>query len=228
MKKFALLIKKLFGKKQDFETASQGFSINTQIAEAMPENEQSEEATLTSEIFEWLDIIIIAIISVVIVFTLIFRIATITGTSMQSTLFETEKVVITNFNYTAKNGDIVVISRNAENTVEAQQNASSPIIKRVIAVAGQTVDIDFKKGIVYVDGKKLNEPYISTPTTNKHDIDFPVYVPEGYIFVLGDNRAVSLDSRDSRIGENGLIDTRYILGHAVFRIYPIDRIGRLN
>ena len=139
-----------------------------------------------------------------------------------------DKVIITNLGYEPKNGDIVVVSRNAENTVESQQNSDEPIIKRVIAVGGQTVDIDFEKGIVYVDGKALKEDYISSKTVNKYDVQFPVYVPEGYIFVLGDNRAASLDSRNSLIGENGLIDTRYVLGHAIFRIFPFDRIGGLK
>ena len=128
--------------------------------------------------------------------------------------------------YTPKNGDIVVISRNIDNSVD--EESSAPIIKRIIATEGQTVDIDFEQGIVFVDGVALDEPYTRTPTNLKYDIEFPVLVDDGCVFVLGDNRNDSRDSRSSLIGNNGMIDTRYILGKAVFRILPFDKIGGLS
>lgn len=216
-----------------------GFIINEEI---LSEEDNSLEETaenkrsISKEVIEWLEVVSTAVIAVVLIFSFVFRIATISGDSMLNTLIggnkyngnKGDKVVITNIAYTPKNGDIVVISRNAENSVEGEITGQGPIIKRVIAVGGQTVDIDFDKATVYVDGKELKEDYISTPTTTKADVNFPLYVPEGYIFVLGDNRQDSLDSRFSQIGEDGLVDTRYVLGHAVFRIYPFDRIGRLD
>ena len=90
------------------------------------------------------------------------------------------------------------------------------------------MDIDFERGVVSVDGVELEEDYVKTPTTTKYEVEFPLYVPEGYIFVLGDNRNDSLDSRSTRIGEGGLVDTRYVLGHAVLRIFPFDSIGWLD
>lgn len=211
-------------------SGNNGFEINENLI--FEDNDINEEPkdkkSVSAEIIEWLEVISTAVIAVVIIFCFIFRIATISGDSMKNTLYSGEKVIISNLAYTPKNGDIVVISRNAENSIKGQVSSQGPIIKRVIATGGQTVDIDFEAGIVYVDGKPLKENYTSTPTVNKADIEFPLYVPEGYIFVLGDNRTESLDSRYSQIGEDGLIDTRYVLGHAVFRIFPFNRIGRLD
>lgn len=217
---------------------SEGFTVDVTYDESLEIEPKAPEKkdTLCGFLLEWLDIIVPVLVTVIIIFSFVFRLSTIDGDSMRNTLIGQNKykgtvgdrVIITNLWYEPKNSDIVVISRNAQNTVGAQESSEMPIIKRVIAVGGQTVNIDFQEGIVYVDGVALKEDYISSPTTNSYDVEFPVYVPEGYIFVLGDNRADSLDSRSSRIGENGLIDTRYVLGHAIFRVYPFDRIGRLK
>ena len=213
-----------------------GFVVDETFVEIEPEVEEAPEPrNIKKDVIEWLDIVSTAVIAVVIIFCFIFRVATIDGNSMNKTLnggdaingVPADKVIITNF----EQGDIVVISRNVENSVESQATGQGPIIKRVIAVGGQTVDIK-DDGRVYVDGVALEESdYIGKGTeTKKIDggVEFPISIPEGYIFVLGDNRADSLDSRYTRIGENGLIDTRYVLGHAVFRIFPFDRIGRLD
>ena len=95
-------------------------------------------------------------------------------------------------------------------------------MKRVVAVAGQTVDIDFGDGTVYVDGVELEEPYIREPTFTDEGTVFPLTVPEGSIFVLGDNRNNSTDSRDLQLGP---IDTDYILGKAVLALWPMERFG---
>lgn len=200
---------------------------NTVVEKRISDTDSKQKKpSFKQEVFEWLEIITTAVVTVVILFTMVFRVATIDGESMENTLYSGEKIIITNLFYTPQYGDIVVISRNADNSVEAEDTSDVPIIKRVIAVEGQTVDIDFMSGIVYVDGNALDEPYTKTPTNAMHDIKFPVTVPEGCIFVLGDNRNESLDSRSSSIGEEGMIDVKYVLGRAVLRIYPFERWGR--
>ena len=201
-----------------------GFKVDTSFVD----NEQPEQLNIKEEVIEWLGVITSALIIVVILFGFVFRVAIISGDSMKNTLFDGEVVIITNLNYTPKYGDIVVVSRNAQNLPEYMRSDNGPIIKRVIATENQTVDIDFQEGIVYVDNVPLIENYISTPTYEQYDVQFPVTVPKGHIFVLGDNRHVSLDSRSSRTGEGGMIDTRYVLGHAVYRVLPFSRIGGLN
>lgn len=181
----------------------------------------------TGEAFEWLEVVVSALLAVVLIFTFAFRVATIVGGSMENTLIENEKIIITDWFYTPKAGDIVVISRNIENNPDLSLN-NGPIIKRVIATEGQTVDIDFSAGIVYVDGVALDEPYTKTPTNVQYDVKFPVRVPEGHVFCLGDNRNESMDSRDTRIGNEGMIDQRYILGRAVLRVLPLNKFGGID
>ena len=224
----------------EFEPENDGFVIDETFAEAEPDDDGVKEVhSVKKEIIEWLDMVATAVIAVVILFCFVFRVATIDGNSMYKTLNGgdaasgtlADKVIITNLAYTPDQGDIVVISRNVENSVETQATSQGPIIKRVIAVGGQTVDIR-DDGIVYVDGVALEESDYIGKGTKTYPVEggvvFPLTIPEGYIFVLGDNRSDSLDSRYMRIGENGLVDTRYVLGRAVFRIFPFDSIGRLD
>ena len=179
-----------------------GFIINTSFAEELPEEPPQNNQTFAGEFLEWIEVLCSAMVMVVVLFTFIFRVATIEGESMLYTLEENDKVVISNLNYEPRQGDIVVVSRNAENTI--------------------------KTGTVYVDGKVLEEDYLGSPTYDKYDVDFPIYIPEGYIFIMGDNRGNSMDSRDGRIGEGGLVDERYVLGRAIYRFMPFNKIGKLK
>ena len=141
-----------------------------------------------------------------------FRIVIVSGSSMKATLLDGDYLLLlsSTFYRSPERGDIVVISKSSFDKGE-------PIVKRVIATEGQKVDIDFEKGIVYVDGKALEEPYTFTPTTNAEGITFPVTVDDGCIFVLGDNRGISLDSRSREIG---MIDCREVIGKAIFLFFP--------
>lgn len=161
-------------------------------------------------VYEWLDSLIFAFITILIIFTFFFRIVGVSGVSMLPTLQDGNWLAIRAINTEIDRGDIVVIT---------QPNAlNEPLIKRVIAVGGDTVDIDFLNGAVSVNGEVIDEPYIYEPTHRSSNVVFPLTVPEGCVFVMGDNRNDSLDSRSQTVG---FIDTRYILGVAEFRLYPV-------
>ena len=167
---------------------------------------------------------------IMIIFLLLFRMVIVSGSSMYSTLWDGDwLLLLSNTIYqNPEQGDIVVASKDSFRDGEA-------IIKRVIATEGQTVDIDFEAGIVYVDGIALEEPYTYTPTNHDEGIQFPLVVEQGCIFVMGDNRNGSLDSRSPAIGQ---VDKREILGKALFLVIPgqndntherdFDRIGALR
>ena len=155
-----------------------------------------------------------------IVFLFLFRVVVVSGASMNNTLVDGDYLLLLSnvFYKEPKQGDIIVASKDSfENGV--------PIVKRVIATEGQTVDIDFVRCIVYVDDQPLDEPYISTLTSNFEGVHFPLTVDEGCVFVLGDNRLVSCDSRDPAIG---LLDEREILGKAIFLFLPGTNRGTVE
>lgn len=173
-------------------------------------------SSFSKSCFEWMQAIISAIIIVVLVLTFVFRMVEVSGDSMENTLLNEDKVVVTNLFYTPEPGDIVVISHG--------EYYNKPIIKRVIAVAGQTLSIDFDTGEVVVDGVTLNETYIKNPTTKRGNAEIPEVIPEGKVFVMGDNRDVSQDSRYTSIG---LIPVENIIGKAQCIVFPFDRLGKL-
>lgn len=175
-----------------------------------PQQPQKASAGV-SFIFDVVDSLKGAVIAAFVVFCLLFRVIGVEGTSMMPTLHDGDWVAVSGLSVNIEKGDIVIITQPWERNV--------PIVKRVIAKGGDTVDIDFMLGEVYVNGIKLDEPYIDEPTTLRYDVEFPLVVPEGKVFVMGDNRGDSLDSRSSKIG---CIDERYILGKVMIRIYPTD------
>lgn len=167
---------------------------------------------------------------IIVAFLLVFRLVVVSGSSMYSTLWDGDwLLVLSNSLYREPEfGDIIVVCKDSFNDAE-------PIIKRVIATEGQTVDIDFVSGTVFVDGKMLDEDYTFTPTNRNSGMNFPLTVADGCVFALGDNRNDSLDSRYPAIGQ---IDKLEILGKALFLFYPgtnegnsnrdFDRIGAVN
>lgn len=138
--------------------------------------------------YEWLEEIVFALVAVILVFTFLFRVVTVTGKSMLPNFVEGEKVVVTNLGHDIEQGTVVVVTNVLE----------EPIIKRVIATEGQTVNIDYDTGTVYIDGEALNETQFGIengitfhPYDGYEALVFPQTVPKGCVFVLGDNRTVS-------------------------------------
>ena len=160
------------------------------------------------ELYDWLQCIVSAVLCGILIFIFVGRITGIDGSSMFETLHNKDIVVMSNLLYTPKYGDIVIIESDA---------FDKPLVKRVIATEGQTIDIDFEKGEVMLDDKVIIEDYIYEPTTTQLQFEGPVTVPEGCVFVMGDNRNESTDSRSSQVG---MIDTRNVLGKVLFLIIP--------
>ena len=172
----------------------------------------SRDAVPFRWLYEWVQALVTVVLCAVVVFAFAARLVLVSGPSMWETLQDQDCLVVLNpllcGSFDA--GDIVIIQRETFRDGE-------PIVKRIIATEGQTVDIDFDAGVVYVDGAALEEDYIRQPTYLEEGLEFPCTVPEGCVFVMGDNRNDSDDSRDPNLGP---VDTREILGQAVFLLYP--------
>ena len=178
----------------------------------------AKEEGAVSGFYDWIKCIIFAISIVVICLTFVFRLVDVEGSSMDDTLATKDKVIVTNLFYTPKTNDIIVISHGEE--------YANPIIKRVIATEGQSIELDYENDRIIVDGVVLEEAYIDDSTFggNYGDNVIPEIIPEGKIFVMGDNRKVSLDSRSKEIG---LIDEENVIGKAQFVAFPFNDFGYL-
>ncbi|MEQ2457050.1 signal peptidase I [Flavonifractor sp. CLA-AP-H34] len=181
-----------------------------------PEEELSSGDSLKLDLYFWLQALVMALVTLILLFTFVGRIIGVDGSSMYPTLHDRDMLLLQSVGYTPRQGDVVVLTK-------AFRDVDGPIVKRVIAVGGQTVDIDYAAGTVSVDGEVLDEPYINEAMlppsyANQTHIE----VPEGSIFVMGDNRNHSSDSRDVALG---VIDERYVLGRAVCVLLPFQHFG---
>ena len=164
--------------------------------------------------FEWYEALISAALVLVLIFSFFFRIIQVDGASMVPTLQNGDKLIVWGAGYTPERGDVVI--------VDSYTAYGKPLVKRVIAKGGDTISIDYEAGTVTVNGELLQEDYIAEPTYLGYDVTFPYTVPEGTVFVMGDNRNNSLDSRSSYVG---CIDERDILGKVLVCFLPFSDFG---
>jgi len=181
------------------------------LAQVQPSFEEKNSA---KEVYDWIYCLVIALVICVIIFAFFIRVIDVVGTSMNPTLNNSDKMLVSGLFYKPSVGDVVVFKKD-------EYDPDKALVKRVIAVEGQEINIDFDKGIVYINGQPIVEDYILEPTVNKLDFIGPKTVPEGCVFVMGDNRNASIDSRKTEIG---MVDNRLILGKAYFVIYPLSVI----
>jgi len=193
------------------------------------------QSSLLDDVTDVLESIIFSIFIVLLVFTYLFRLSDVSGPSMEPTLKENDRVVISSLFYTPEQNDIVIVD---------SKNLDKLIVKRIIALEGQSVNIDFYEGIVYVDGKPVDEQlyvpsedgsepelqadhFVNTLTTSDMGAfsSYPVTVPENCVFVLGDNRNRSKDSKHSELG---FVPEDEIVGRVIFRIAPFSKFGTVK
>lgn len=176
------------------------------------------EVQARREAYDWIQSLISALLICVLVFVFVLRIMDVNGTSMVPTLRNGDKVLVSDLFYEPERGDIVVFKKDSYDDNKA-------LVKRVIAVEGDVVNIDFERGIVYVNGEAVEEDYIDVLTTTKIDFIGPQTVPENCLFVMGDNRNASTDSRDKRIG---MVDKRLVIGKVLMVVYPFEYFGSVE
>lgn len=184
-----------------------------QAIESQPDEptQDSEKRTLAQKLVDIVSVIASSIIAIMVIFTFVFRIVGVSGPSMMNTLQNGDWLLVSAFITEPERGDIVIVTQ--PNTF------NEPIVKRVIAIGGDTIDIDFDTATVYINGEAIDEPYLGSPTTtDEYAWDYPITLKEGQVFVMGDNRQHSTDSRSPDIG---LIDENYILGQVMVRFSPV-------
>ena len=183
--------------------------------------EETEEEQLPPDVkarreaYDWIQSLMVALIVCVCIFVFCIRVIDVSGSSMNPTLYNGDKMLVSDLFYKPSAGDVVVFKSDTYDPNKA-------LVKRVIATEGQEINIDFSTGTVYIDGEPIEEDYIAELTRNKLDFIGPKTVPEGCVFVMGDNRNKSTDSRKSEIG---MVDERTILGRVYCVIFPLDELG---
>lgn len=214
---------------KDFEQEKISVGLEKEEIEDINNAEKKEKSSFAKSVCEWIDSFIISFIAVVIIFTFFVGKVKVDGESMMDTLLDKDQLIVSDFCYNPQRGDIVIVSRNPKNSDDRETlKQHQPIVKRVIAVAGDTIEVT-EDGKVLLNDEELDEPYIKDYEdhlgTPQYHLVNKETVPEGCVFVMGDNRH---NSHDSRTNDIWMVDKRYILGKVLFRIYPFNEIKSFN
>lgn len=188
----------------------------------MKRKEDQTSYKIWNEMYQWFSSLVWAIVIFSFITITVFRFVAVNGSSMESTLMDGERLLSSNVFYTPKSGDIIIFTVDGLR-FSGYSDRNYPLVKRIIAVEGEEVELDFDEGTVKVNGQLLDEPYAS-PMHNSEDMQQQTkfIVPENTVFVMGDNREVSMDSRSSVVG---FVDTRSIIGHVLLRFSPLNKFG---
>ena len=179
------------------------------------EEKAEKEVSARVDLYEWIQSLMTALVICMAVFIFCVRTIDVSGSSMFPTLHDGDKMLVSNLLYKPKAGDVVVFKTD-------NYDPDRALVKRVIATEGQEISIDFDRGVVYIDGLPVEEDYIAELTKTKLDFIGPQTVPEGCMFVMGDNRNASTDSRKKEIG---MVDSRMLLGRAYYVLFPLSDMG---
>ncbi len=210
----------------------QKIADSSEEAAVSEKNKAEKKRIFAAELMDWFDTVVGSVLAIIVIFTFFTRLSAVDGSSMLPTLHDGERMLVTDFFYTPQHNDVVVLwAENLYN--ENTGSMGEAIVKRIIGLPGDIIEINFREGIVYRNGEALpleikddilyeDGHAINDVTLSRIDMNGPVTVPEGCIFVMGDNRNGSSDSRDNRIG---LVDMHNIVGRVYLRIFPFDVFG---